>query len=142
MNITWASRMRRMAKAMRVIPAVLLLGGVAQAQPTEPSVAPVGADRVAAASYERVLVSHIPVEGSPSRASLEQRFNGGKPVRAQLTARQLEHGDLLFVVDDSVLVSRRTERGLQRYWLDGEADRDVYGLVKEGGGYRKVTDRR
>jgi len=142
MKITWTPRMRHMAKATRVIPVMLLLGGFAQAQPTEPSVVPVGTGSVVAPSHERVLISHIPVEGSPSRASLERRFNGGKPIGAQLTARQLEHDDLLFVIDDSVVVSRRTERGLQRYWLDGEADRDVYGLIKEGSGYRKITDRR
>jgi hypothetical protein len=131
-----------MGNVVRVIPAALLFAGLVQAQPTESSVAPGGADRAATASHERVLVSHVPAEGSPSRADLERRFNGGKPIGARLTARQLEHGDLLFVIDDSVLVSRRTERGLQRYWLDGEVDRDVYGLVKEGSGYRKVTDRR
>jgi len=88
-----------------------------------------------------VLTSVVPVEGSERRIDLERRINGGRTIGAQLTPAQPERGDLLVVVGDSVIVSRRIDRGFQRYWLTGEVDRETYGLIKEDNGYRKITER-
>lgn len=130
---------RRTIHAAVVLSVAVASIGLAQAQPspTESSEQEPSAPK----RSDRVLASVVPVEGSERRVDLERRINGGRPIGARLTSAQLERGDLLVVVGDSVIVSRRIDRRFQRYWLAGEVDRETYGLIKEDNGYRKITER-
>ncbi|MEM9532911.1 MAG: hypothetical protein AAGA23_18465 [Pseudomonadota bacterium] len=66
------------------------------------------------------------------KSRMERLYNNGRAVNRSLSIAALRPDDVLYVGNGMILVARRVQVNLKRYWLDGDLDLTLPELEKTG----------
>ncbi len=74
------------------------------------------------------------------RANIEEKLNNGKEIKNEILIKNLRSNDLLYIIGDLVLVTRKNKAtsGLKKYWLTEEIDVENESLEKEANNRYKL----
>jgi biotin carboxyl carrier protein len=89
----------------------------------------------------QMFTAEAPAKHAAERKQMEQRYNGGNPITAEIPATGLRQRDIVYVGDDLAVVVRVNGLALERYWLVGKVDLGRAELIKDGANkYRVLQD--
>jgi hypothetical protein len=89
----------------------------------------------------QMYTADAPARHAAERKQMEQRYNGGNPITAEVPASGLRQRDIVYVGDNLGVVVRVDGLALERYWLVGKVDLGRAELIKDGANkYRVLQD--
>jgi len=97
--------------------------------------------RAERSAEQQVFDAQAPDKHAAERKQLEQRYNGGNAITAQLAPTGLRQKDIIYAGDELAVVVRVNGLALERYWLVGRIDLGRSELIKDGANkYRVLQD--